>query len=216
MTNPTFHVSAESRLEVAPEFGLVHIHISSTTDSKQEAYKLVVEVHNRLLDALTRNSAVVDHKATAPRSYSFNEWNNKKTLLKYRTDSSIKVRFVDLEALGEFVATLANETLVSSTVSWGISEESRKAHERELRRVAVSRARSIAEDYAVGDNLQPEALRLFSMTDRPARNDFYGAAPRAAMAKTGTFDAAPPVAVVEPEDIVISSSIEAIFVAELG
>lgn len=216
MTNPTFHVSAESQLEVAPEFGLVHVHVSSVTESKQESYRLVVEAHNRLIEGLNTNSAVVDDKATAPRSYSFNEWNGKKPTLKYRTDSSIKVRFVDLAALGEFVAALSNEILVSSTVSWGISEQARKGHERELRREAVSRARSIAEDYAVGDNLKPESLRLSSMTDRPARNDYFGAAPRGAMAKVGAFDGAPPVAVVEPEDILIYSSIEAVFIAELG
>lgn len=217
----TFNVSGTAERYVAPERAVVHIRISATSLSKGEAYRAVVAIHNWLADhAIDFNStdAATWFDTSAPSTYSYQErWTpdgedaEPQSRMRYTASSRVSVKFKDFEKMGEWLAELADQEFVSTSVEWKLTDATKKRIQKEIRSEAVANARELAEDYARGDGIDPSVSRLslVSVSDNSTHAfESYGSPLRGASAmKVGSA----PVAAMSPEDIQLSANITALF-----
>lgn len=216
----TFNVSGTAERYSAPERAVVHIRISATSPTRGEAYRGVVEIHNVFVDqaaAFRDSDAATWFDASAPSTYSYQESYRPtknaelKVRMRYSASSRISVKFKDFEKMGEWLAELADLELVSTSVEWKLTDETKKRILKEIRSEAVANARELAEDYARGDGIDPSAIRLElkSVSDNSSVHMESFASPlRGASAmKVGNA----PVAAMSPEDIQLTANITALF-----
>ncbi len=215
-----FNVSGTAERYSAPERAIVHVQVSATSLQRGAAYKGVVEIHNGLVDAadsFKNSGAATWFDASAPSTYSYQErWvpdgkdAEPQTRMRYAASSRVSVKFRDFEQLGEWLASLADQDFVSTSVEWKLTDETEKRIQKAIRSEAVANARELAEDYARGDGIDPAVsrLRLVSVSDNA--NHYGGPSPlRSASAmKVGS---SAPVASISPEEIRLSADITAIF-----
>lgn len=217
----TFNVSGTAERYSAPERAIVHIRVNATSLAKGEAYRGVVEIHNELVKqaaAFKNADAATWFDASAPSTYSYQErWvpdgedAEPQTRMRYAAASKVSVKFQDFEKMGEWLAELADLELVSTSVEWKLTDETKKRILKEIRSEAVANARELAEDYARGDGIDPSVtkLELKGVSDNSSVHiESFGSPLRGASAmKVGSA----PVAAVSPEDIQLSANITAFF-----
>lgn len=217
----TFNVSGTAERYSAPERAIVHVRVNATSLVRGDAYRGVVAIHNELVaEAADFKSTDVAtwFDASAPSTYSYQEsWvpdgedAEPQTRMRYAASSRISVKFKDFEKMGEWLAELSEQELISVSVEWKLTDETRKRLQKEIRGEAVANARELAEDYARGDGIDPSATRLElkSVSDNSYQHtDSYASPLRGASAmKVGSA----PVATVSPEDIQLSANITALF-----
>lgn len=217
----TFNVSGTAERYSAPERAIVHVRVSATSLIKGEAYRGVVAIHNWLAEQATEfrtADAATWFDTSAPSTYSYQErWvpdgedAEPQSRMRYSSSSRVSVKFKDFEKMGEWLAELADQDFVSTSVEWKLTDETQKRIQKEIRSEAVANARELAEDYARGDGIDPAVSRLslVSVSDNSTHTfESYRSPLRGASAmRAGSA----PVAAVSPEDIQLSANITALF-----
>lgn len=215
-TRTKFTVTGTAEKHIRAERATIHLHISAKSPtSKTEAYAKVAEVHNRL-EAAARGfrdaKAATWHRATAPLSYATKEYadgNRDEVRTVFVTQSSVEVKFQDFQVLADWLAELADEPLVSSgSPVWALTERTRKDNESGVRTAAVKNARKLANDFAAGEDIDPEWLTLAKVDARPGSHQYLGAgATRSAAAGNQAMS-------ITPNEVTISSTVTATFIAD--
>lgn len=214
MSNAKFQVSAESELLVTAERATIHIELSVKNEDKAVSYDTAVPRHNRLAAFFKEHPAVVEYKFSVPQTYSSNEWHRDKPKLHYVTSSHLEAVFEDLAVVGELIADLSVERDCSVAVTWSLKEETQERLEKELRRSVLQRAKTIAADYASGVGIPEENIHLVSMTDVKQYSPMRAMAFAGSMENVAAAEQSP-IPLVEPEELRLASSVEAIFEGEL-
>lgn len=214
-----FTVTGRADTYAEAERGTVHVSIGVSSLVKQDAYNKAVELHNRIVtaaDAFKTSGSATWYTASAPRTHAYQEaWKTDgedadvKHRTRYSTASTVKVKFRDFSKLGEWLAELAEDenSFISYSVNWDITEETRLKLQREVRVRAVRIARELANDYARGAELAIDdyPLQLQSITDEDSRG--VGVAPAMRGAASGRRE----VATIAPEEIRVSAGVTAVF-----
>ena len=138
--------------------------IAQTTDAHNEAMRLV-----RLLESEGRATWVKgDPISTYQRQVKHEgseTWRNV-----YVSSSRVMVKLQDLAYVSGFVTDL-QEKGYSTSVSWSLTEVTRKARTSEVRRRAVQKAREVADEYASA--LGHEIVSVKSISDVAASSGMY-------------------------------------------
>ena len=128
----------------------------------------------------------------------------------YTTRIGVEATFVDFEKLSEFVDRwIGADDVEVSRVSWAVTEENRRAFERDLRRLAVDDAVDKAQAYADAVGRGPVVATQLAdpnMLAEPRPMPMMRAA--APMGDTG------PSIELRPEDIEIVVAVDARFAAD--
>lgn len=215
-----FTVTADAERHIRAERATIVAHISSRSlNSKAEAHNAVAGVHNRLAAqarAFRGDGTATWHHATAPSSYSIKEsWKPDKgseprDRTVFVTASKVEVKFQDFEAMSDWLAELADESLVqTSQPLWALTEQTRKEAESRVRTLAVRNARLYANDYAAGEDIEASALRLSKVDASVSSRGGYpmaGATRSSTAPGNATFS-------VTPNEVTVSASVTATFVA---
>lgn len=187
----------------------------SGTD-RDEVYRSAVGVQERVTAALTElegSDAVSTWHSDSVHVWSYRPVDPKgrpRDLL-YVTQIRISAEFVDFERLSAFIDEWAGvEGIDIGGVRWDVTDESRRTHERELRKLAVDDAVSKAQAYADAVGRGPVVAVQLADPDMlpsdpgPMRAMVAGAAPGGSA----------PALELRARDIEISVSVDARFVAE--
>ena len=139
--------------------------------------------------------------------------------VKFTERVEVKAKFSDFAKLGEWLNTLlTREGVRLSYIDWSLTEQRKKELELQLRQRVVQLAREKTEQYAEAAGLHISATKtiadvgLLNNSADGYANSF--ALPRGAAAKTGAVSGAIDSYSFTPEDVLISASIEAEFLAE--
>ncbi|GAA0963760.1 SIMPL domain-containing protein [Frigoribacterium faeni] len=207
------------------ERGVLHLSIGFEGDDRPTVVDESMAVHNRVSDratALRRQGAATWWSAQSVSVSLVTEPGvgdgSRASSVRYRTRSTIDVRFQDFAALTEWVGELAHVEGVSiDGIEWSLGHERRAEVERAARVAAIADAVARAADYAEALGLgTPVLAAVYEPGLRPGDGG-TGAMPfgvaRAAMMSTWgagqgstTFD-------LQPDDIEVTASISADFTA---
>lgn len=217
----TFNVSGTAERYAAPERAIVHIRVGATSLEKGEAYRGVVNIHNGLValaDDFKSTAAATWFDASAPSTYSYQEhWvpdgedAEPQTRMRYAASSRVSVKFQDFEKMGEWLAELSEQELISVSVEWKLTDETRKQLQKEIRGEAVANARELAEDYARGDGVVIDAAHRMALLSVSDNDSHYGGPSPLRGASAMKVGSAAPVAAMSPEEIRVSANITAVF-----
>lgn len=145
--------------------------IAQTTDAHNEAMRLV-----RLLESEGRATWVKGDPISTSQQQVKQEgsdtWRNV-----YVSSSRVMVKLQDLAYVSGFVTDL-QEKGYGTSVSWSLTEVTRKTRTSEVRRRAVQKAREVAEEYA--DALGHEIIAVKSISDVDVQKPYAGMARGAA------------------------------------
>lgn len=216
----TIAVTASAEKHIRAERATVRVRISAKSeDDKGQAYDAVARVHNRLegqARAFRASKAATWHHASSPASFRYKELVSSSGQAHeytdfYATQSAVTVKFQDFDALADWLAELADEPLVDTgRVEWDITVDTREENESSVRTRAVKNARALATDYAAGEDISPDALRLKSIDASTTSGPHYAAA-AARGAAGGSGHAA--IAIV-PDEITIKAEVTAVYTAD--
>lgn len=215
-----FSVRGSAWAEEPPERGVVRLSLSFEGPSAPPVYEQLVAALDRVRDSigpLTGDDGAISEWSTQTvRTWADRPWHErgKRLPLVHHASVSAVVEFRDFGALsrwvGEHVEGTAGFTV--SGVSWTLTEERRRAVERDVRARAVREAAGRAQEYADALDLgpvRPVAVADIGMLSDPGP---VGAAPM--MAAVRDFTESAPELGFEPEDIRVTAAVDARFVAD--
>ena len=113
--------------------------------------------------------------------------------------------------MGEWLAELSEQELISVSVEWKLTDETRKRLQKEIRGEAVANARELAEDYARGDGVVIDAAHRMALLSVSDNDSHYGGPSPLRGASAMKAGSAAPVAAMSPEEIRVSANITALF-----
>ncbi len=134
--------------------GVVDLAVHLEGPDKASVYAEAVRLHSDITRALARlesAGAVSRWTAESVRVYSYRPYSDhgERRDPVYNTRLRIDAEFGDFEKLSEFLDEWSSvEGVVVGGVDWDVTEESRRDHERELRREAVEDAIAKAQAYS--------------------------------------------------------------------
>jgi len=212
----TFHVAASAEKNVKPTYGEVRVTIRSEEKVAQESYDKVALENNDFANKW-RDESIVTQFSTlnSMRSYTTQVLVDNEFELRYVTAVEYLLQFEDFSKLGEFISTIAGNDLYSFLIQWKLSKDVRNSAEAELRKEVMQNALRTARDYARGAGFEAEKLQLVSMSDKP----YSSFAPSLTRGKMGVaaagvnFSNEQTIPEIEPNDIRVTSSVEAVYSA---
>ncbi|MET9200083.1 SIMPL domain-containing protein [Gordonia sp. NPDC003585] len=199
----------------APELAVVGLAVRAEDNDKATVRSAAAAAHASLTEALASleaDGAVTTWSSDAVRVYSHRPYDpsGKRRELLYTTRIGVEATFVDFEKLSEFVDRwIGADDVEVSRVSWAVTEENRRAFERDLRRLAVDDAVDKAQAYADAVGRGPVVATQLAdpnMLAEPRPMPMMRAA--APMGDTG------PSIELRPEDIEIVVAVDARFAAD--
>lgn len=217
-------VSAEAEHQEAPERATVHLRIGMTGHDRDF-------VHNQTQSTLQDIKANIEQlrggespAATWHAISGVNTWSyNSDQGMKWTEQVSVKVKFRDFTALGDWLnGILVREAITLDYIEWTLTNERRKALNKELRQKAVQLAKEKAEQYAEAAGLHISSLKTVADTGFIANrggggSNYFTASRGGALAKVGgvpndiglgdSYEFA-------PEDVKLNVSVDAEFIAE--
>lgn len=185
-------------------------------------------VHTQVSDVLKDVRADIEHMRddqNGPITWhaisNANTWSWKyDDGVKFTERIEVKAKFSDFAKLGEWLNTLlTREGVRLSYIDWTLTEQRKKELELQLRQKAVQLAREKAEQYAGATGLHISAVKTIAdvgLLNNGRTNEYANslALPLRAAAKIGAAPGATDSYNFTPEDVLISASIEAEFLAE--
>ena len=205
----------------APERATVNISIELTGYDREYVHTQVSDVLKEVREGIERMRDDQNGPITWHAISNANTWSWKyDDGVKFTERVEVKTKFSDFAKLGEWLNTILTREGVRLTyIDWALTEQRKKELELQLRQKAVQLAREKAEQYASAAGLRVSAAKTIAdvgLLGDGRTNDIVGsfAAPRgAALAKVGAAGATDSYNFT-PEDVLISASIEAEFLAE--
>ncbi|WP_019179859.1 SIMPL domain-containing protein [Microbacterium yannicii] len=223
MSDVVITVRGEHEIRIAPERAVAHLTIRAEGPERGAVVERMSALTEPVRDDLAaRKSAgtVTDWTSQRVSVWSERPWNNEGRRLNpvHYATVDFSVTFTDFAVLSWWAGDVAERDGVQlGWIEWKLTPETRAQTERDVATqavgVAVARATAYAGAIGLADvtALEIADLGLLARHDRPES----GPAPRALMAKA-SFAAdtgSGPSVQLQPEDIVVSSAVEARFVA---
>jgi uncharacterized protein YggE len=207
------------------ERGLLRLAVELEGDDRSSVVDDSVAVHNRVTEratALRRQGAATWWTARSVSVGVVSEPSaadgTRASSVRYRTRSTIEVRFQDFTALADWVGELAHvEGVTIEGVEWSLGHARRAEVEQDARLAAVADAVARASDYADALRLgAPELQAVYEPGLRPGEGGAGGVpfmASRALMARSTLDDSGSVVFDLQPDDIEVTATISADFTA---
>jgi uncharacterized protein YggE len=207
------------------ERGLLRLAVELEGDERSSVVDDSVAVHNRVTEratALRRQGAATWWTARSVSVGVVSEPSatdgTRASSVRYRTRSTIEVRFQDFTALADWVGELAHvEGVTIEGVEWSLGHARRAEVEQDARLAAVADAVARASDYADALGLgAPELQAVYEPGLRPGEGGAGGVpfmASRSLMAGSTLDDSGSVVFDLQPDDIEVTATISADFTA---
>jgi uncharacterized protein len=140
--------------------------------------------------------------------------NSDVTVIRYRADASVEVKFRDFAALSAWVTDIGEQDGITIVgITWALTESLRTDLERRARIDAVRDAEKKASDYARAFGagaptlVAPTLVALWEPGLRPSEESSVGGSPMSARMAASTSGGG--TVELKPEDIAVSASITA-------
>jgi uncharacterized protein YggE len=207
------------------ERGLLRLAVELEGDDRSSVVDDSVAVHNRVTERATtlrRQGAATWWTARSVSVGVVSEPSaadgTRASSVRYRTRSTIEVRFQDFTALADWVGELAHvEGVTIEGVEWSLGHARRAEVEQDARLAAVADAVARASDYADALGLgAPELQAVYEPGLRPGEGGAGGVpfrASRSLMAGSTLDDSGSVVFDLQPDDIEVTATISADFTA---
>jgi len=207
------------------ERGLLRLAVELEGDDRSSVVDDAVAVHNRVTEQATtlrRQGAATWWTARSvsvgPVTEPVAIDGTRASSVRYRTRSTIEVRFQDFTALADWVGELAHvEGVTIEGVEWSLGHARRAEVEQDARLAAVADAVARASDYADALGLgAPELQAVYEPGLRPGEGGAGGVpfmASRSMMAGSSVDASGSVVFDLQPDDIEITATISADFTA---
>lgn len=183
-------VRAQYVVRLAPERAVVRLRVSYDRPTRREAYDaalgtagLVSETISALHDA--DRGPVTTWSMDQVRTWSERPWDEqgRQVALVHHAQAAVQVEFSDVEALGDWLASVAaTDGVAVDEVEWTLTDATRHDLETRARTTAVHAARDKAQHYADALDLGVVAVRavadegLLGTTEPPGQARFAMAA----------------------------------------
>lgn len=204
---PQIHATGTKESFYRAERATITARISVVSTDRSRSIADATSLHNWVAgraQQLRSSGDATWHAAEAPTTSvrkTYAEGNKSKVILEHVTSSRVRIKLSNLEIVGALVAELS-EAGAETSVSWALTDASKRAHERTARKGAVGAARAIADDYA--DALGEKIVRVVSISDSSGG---YGGPVQARFA-SDSAGAGPEVTVAE---ITVSATVQGVF-----
>ena len=216
-------VSAEAEHQEAPERATVHLRIGMTGHDRDF-------VHNQTQSTLQDVKADIEqlrggetpaatwHSISGVSTWSYNSDQG----MKWTEQVNVNVKFQDFTALGDWLnGVLVREAVTLDYIEWTLTDERKKALNKELRQKAVRLAKEKAEQYAEAAGLRISSVKIVADTgfiaNSGGRSDYFaasrGGAPMAELGSASNIGLGDSYEFA-PEDVKLSASVDAEFIAE--
>ena len=207
----TIHATGSSQTHHLAERATVSARVSIAAPGREESIEGATRLHNLLVaraKQLRENDDATWHSADPISTWArknYHDGTEANPATEYVTSSRVQVKLSNLDLVSAFVAELA--LLGAETdVAWSLTETSRRAHERAVRKAAVLAARDVAEDYA--EALGERVARVVSVSDSSTVS-----MPMPGVRMMAAMDAAPSAEVTVAE-IAVSATVQGEFESE--
>lgn len=219
MTSLEIVVRGSARRKYPPELADVNVVVHVEGPSREDVYADAARAHNLLVSDMTvlkGSGEIDDWSSESVRVYTYRPYDQKGRLRDpvYSTRIRADARFVDFEALSEFIGRwAATDGVDVGGVRWNVTDENRLAYQRELRKAAVDDAVAKAQAYA--DAVGRGQVVATQLAD-PDMLGEGGPSPRMmlAVADGAPSGGAQPALELRSEDIELAVSVDARFVAD--
>lgn len=223
MSDVVITVRGEHETRIAPERAIAHLTIRAEGPERGAVVERMAALTEPVRDDLaSRKSAGTVAEWTSQRVSVWSErpWNNegKRLAPVHYATVDFSVTFTDFAVLSWWAGEVAErEGVQLGWIEWKLTPETRASVEREVATeavgVAVVRATAYAAALGLG-NVTPVELADVGLLTQPASPEM-APAPRMLMAKASfaSDSGGGPAVQLQPEDIVISSAVEARFAA---
>ncbi|MCV7107966.1 MULTISPECIES: SIMPL domain-containing protein [Mycolicibacterium] len=195
------------------------VGLSATLEGgeREDVYRRAVALAEPLGEDLRRcqdAGAVTRWSSDQLRVYSYRPYSETKTRrLRYRVAIKFDAEFTDFEQLSAFLDRWAvSDGVEVGYTRWDVTEDNRRQYEAQLRRDAVGDATAKAQAYA--DAAGRGKVVAVQLSDPDMLDTGHRAGPRV-MAMAALADSAgAPELDLQPDDIELSVSVDARFLAE--
>lgn len=134
---------------------------------------------------------------------------------QHRESIDVSVKFSDFTVLGNWIdSVMLREYLKLSFIRWDLTEKRKQALQVELRTKAVNHARQKAEQYAEAAGLHVTAIKAIADAGMLGNGFGYGSTDDAFAVRAGLVGSSSENLALKPEDITVSASVDAEFLAE--
>jgi uncharacterized protein YggE len=224
MSDVVITVRGEHETRIAPERAVAHLTIRAEAPERGAVVERIAAFTEPVRDDLASRKiagTVLEWTSQRVSVWSERPWNNegKRLAPVHYATVDFSVTFTDFAVLSWWAGEVAErEGVQLGWIEWKLTPETRAATERDVATqavgVAVSRAAAYAGALGLG-NVTPLEIADVGLLTRPEHPE--GAqAPRVLMAKAA-FSAdsvgGGPAVQLQPDDIVVSSAVEARFLA---
>lgn len=218
----TIVVSGHAEQRHPAERGTARINVSCEASTRGEALAAATRIHSVIVGDATRFVDSGDATKwiaeqvwarSAEKYANSDQPSQERQIIHYaEASTSMSVTFADFDVLGEWLAVVgAREGAVVNGISWSLTDSTRTALDRALRILAVADARERATAYAEAAHLTlGDLVAIYEPGLRP-----YSTAQGGEMvfARSMAMDSSAGAFSLSPEDILVSASISADFLA---
>lgn len=221
MTDVIITVRGEHETRSAPEEGVAQLHVRAEGPERGPVVERIAALAQPLRDDLAARKdagSIVDWTSQRVSVWSQRPWNNdgKQLALVHYASVELTATFTDFVALSWWISEIADRDGVEvSGVQWRLTPETHAAIERDTAShavdVAVARAGAYARAIGLSDVRPLEIADLGLLT----RNE-SAPSPEPMMLRAvamGANSGSSPAMEFQPEDITVSSAVEARFAA---
>ncbi|MDJ1370776.1 SIMPL domain-containing protein [Gulosibacter molinativorax] len=204
------HATGTAETHHLAERATVQAHTSVASRDRSQSIQTASALHNRIVERAQQLRGAGDatwHAASPISTWTrktYAEGSRTRVILEHVTTSNVSVKLANLDLVSQLVNELT-EAGASTNVTWTLTEQSRRTHERAARKAAVASAREIADDYA--DALGERVVQVASISDVEGR-------PVAPMGMMRASAEATETAEVTIQEITVRASVTGVFVSE--
>lgn len=217
----TIIVREKAEQHESPERATVNLSIELTGIDRENVHNQVSSLLGDIRSDIEnmrddQNGPITWHTISNVSTWAFKQ----DDVVKRAEKVSLKAKFNDFTKLGEWLnSILAREGVRLSYIDWTLTEKRQKEVELELRQKAVRLARDKADQYATASDMHVVATKTIADAGLLSNNRSSGydrgvMYSRDASTMLGSTSAKVDSYSLAPEDIVVSTSIEAEFLAE--
>lgn len=221
MSDVTITVRGENETHLAPERATIHITVRAEGAERAEVVESAMSRAEPVREGLTERQdagSIAEWTSKRLAVRAERPWNNegKQLALVYYASIDFSATFTEASELSIWVSEISPcDGVEVGWVNWHLTPQTRADVEREVASTAVGVAVQRAQAYATALGL--DSVTPVEIADAGLISREQSAAPRMMKARGAMFaasaDAAGPGMEYEPEDIVISATVEARFTA---
>lgn len=221
MSDVTITVRGENEARIAPERATIHVTVRTEGAQRAPVVERAMSLAEPIRTSLTEREdggSIAEWTSKRLAVRAERPWNNEgvQLALVYHASIDFSATFTEASELSIWVSEIsAWDGVEVGWVNWHLTPGSRARIEREVASSAVGVAVERAQAYAAALGL--ESVTPIEIADTGLISREQSAAPQMMKARGAMFaasaDAAGPAMQYEPEDIVVSATVEARFTA---